>query len=105
MRSLVFAPEANGAATFGRSFSDAVNARALAPSTAASITVPTGAVHAVFSATQDFWAKADATPTIPGDVDNGAAAELNPTVMRVQGLATIGVIAEAACKLTVAFYG
>lgn len=84
---------------------DYVLSRSLAASTAESITVPTGGRYALFSATGDFYANYTTTATVPGDVTNGQASELNPSMRFVQGVTTISVIAPADCVVTVSFWG
>lgn len=84
--------------------SDCVLAKSLAASTAEDITVPSGAVGAVFSATADFYANYTTTATVPGDVTDGSASELNPTTRDVTGVTTISVISPTTAIVTVAFY-
>ena len=81
-----------------------VNSNSLAASTAESQTVPTGAKWVLFSATCNFYANAAATATVPGDVTNGSASELNPSAWYVDGVTTISVISPSACVITFAFY-
>lgn len=84
--------------------SDFVLSRALAADVAESFTVPAGAKYVVFSATGDFYANYSATATVPGDVTNGSASELNPTARDVSGVATISIIAQAITIVTASFY-
>lgn len=83
-----------------------VLARSLAASTAESITVPSGARFALFSATGDFYANYTTTATVPGDtaITDATASELNPAMRFISGVTTISVIATAAAVLTVAFW-
>lgn len=80
------------------------DARSLAANTAESHTVPDGATQVVFSGTTNFYALANGTAAVPGDVTDGSAAELNPLVWLLDGVATIGLIAPAACVVTMTFY-
>lgn len=84
--------------------SDCVMSRSLAADTAESITVPTGAGIVVLSATGDFYANWTTTATVPADVTDGSASELNPGVRKVAAGATISVIAPAAARITASFY-
>lgn len=79
-------------------------ARSLAAGVAESITVPSGAKYVVFSATADFYANYTTTATVPGDVTDGTASELNPTGRIIQGVTTISVISADTCIITAAFY-
>lgn len=83
-----------------------VLAKSLAASTAESITVPTGARFALFSATADFYANYTTTATVPGDtaISDATASELNPAMRFISGVTTISVIAPVATVLTIAFW-
>lgn len=81
-----------------------VNSVSLSASTAESITVPNGARFAVFSATGDFYVNYSTTATVPGDVSDGTASELNPSVRDVYGLSSFSVISAGTPIITVAFY-
>lgn len=104
MRPLVFGVAAQGGVTYGIPFSDTVLARSLSAGVAEAFTVPAGARHVVLSATADFHARPDATAAIPGDVTDGTASELNPTIRNVDGVASISVISAEACIVTASFY-
>lgn len=93
--------DSNGQTIFARPPSGHVNARVLAGA-AESVTVPTGAKFAVFSATADFYANSTATAAAATDIDNGSASELNPSVWDVTGLTSISLFGTAS--VTVAFY-
>lgn len=74
-----------------------VDARVLAANTNEDHTVPTGASYVMFSANIDFYAKAGGTAAVPaGDVTDGTASFLNPTLWDVTGQTTIGLITAAA---------
>lgn len=82
-----------------------VNARSLAANVGEDTTVPTGAKKVLFAAACNFYAKIGGTATIPGDVTNGSAAELNPAAWHLTpNITTIGLIAPVACVVTVTFY-
>lgn len=87
------------------SFTDHIDARVLAASTAETVTVPTGATAVFFSSTADFYVNAFITATVPAaDVTDGTASELNPLQRSVQGIASFSMIAPAAATITMAFY-
>lgn len=82
-----------------------VNARSLAANVGEDTTVPSGAKKVLFAATCNFYAKVGGTATVPGDVTNGSAAELNPAAWHLDGTTTtIGLISPSACVVTVTFY-
>jgi hypothetical protein len=73
--------------------------------TAKAITIPTGAKFAMFSCADNFYINFAGTAVIPvGDVTNGSASELNPTVRNVDGYTSFSAIASSSCILTVAYY-
>lgn len=83
-----------------------VMSRSLAASTAEDITPPTDARYVVFSATANYYVNAFATATVPADVTNGTASELNPSgySFNPNELPTFSVISPVACVITAAFY-
>lgn len=82
-----------------------VNARSLAANVNEDTTVPTGAKKVIFSATCNFYAKSGGSATVPGDVTNGSASELNPAAWSLDaGITTIGLISPAACVVTISYY-
>ena len=93
---------------FGLVPSEYVNSVSLAASTAETIPVPATAMSVLFSATCNFYANYSTTATVPGDVTNGSASELNPTqrtlMLGSTRIAAISVISAAACVITAAFY-
>lgn len=93
-----------GVVTFARPASDTINAKSLAAGVAETETVPAGATFVIFSSTADFYAKTNATATVPGDVADGTASELNPAMWTVTGGTTISVIAPAATVVTFTYY-
>ena len=86
--------------------SDHIDNFVLAAGTAKAVIVPTAAVFAVFLATGTFYARwgggAAAVPA--ADVTDGTGAEVNPTVRSVAGVASLSLIAPAACVVAVAWY-
>jgi hypothetical protein len=106
--TLEFLNDANGRQTFARKPSVHVDARVLGIATRESYTLPSGAKFVIFSANGDFYAKPDdgaSNVAVPGaDVTDGTAGELNPLVWNVEGATSIGLIAPAACIVTMAVY-
>ena len=75
--------------------------------TADTITVPAGARFALFSASDDFFARYDGQAAVvpSSDVEDGTGSELNPIVRAVKAGETISIIAAAAATIvTVSFY-
>lgn len=69
------------------------------------VTVPTGAKFAVFSASSDIWVRVGGTAAIPaGDTTDGTGAELNPTIRYLGAETTIGIISGYAAKVSIMFY-
>ena len=91
--------------------SDYVDARALTSGGGAeSLTVPTGALYAVFSCTGNFYAAYDGTAAVPSDVSDGRASELNPTIRKLLNASgavfkTISVITpDSSAVVTVSYF-
>lgn len=77
----------------------------LEAATAVQYTLPTGSNYALFSATQNFYVAYSGVATIPStNIVNGTGAELNPVLRTINGLATISLICEAACIVTISTY-
>lgn len=105
MKRLTVAQDANAKySLFCIRPSDYTDAKELAAGVAETITVPADAVKVLFSCTGNFYAKHAAAATIPGDVSDGSAAALNPSGWVVAAADEIGVIAPAACILTLEYY-
>ncbi len=83
-----------------------IDTRVLAANTAEAHTVPSGAKYVAFAADGDFYANFDqasiAVPT--GDVTDGSGGEFNPSARYIGDIATIRLIAAAACTVTMSFY-
>ena len=87
--------------------SDYVLSRSLAASTAESFTVPTSprARFVLFSSNVDFYANWTTTATVPGDVTDGSASELNPSMRFIPNDCTaISVISPDAGVVTASFW-
>lgn len=70
------------------------------------VTVPAEARVVLFSATGNFWLSADSTPAVPAaDILDGTAPELNPSGRAVRAGQTLGLVAPAACTVSLSFYG
>jgi hypothetical protein len=89
-----------------RPIPQSVMARALAASTAESITPPAGSRFVIFSANVDIHVNCFTTATVPGDTTDGTASELNPSgyMFSPNELPTISVISASAGIVTAAFY-
>jgi hypothetical protein len=99
------AQDNNGQATFAVPFADHINVQTLAPTVAETVTIPSGARYVVFSSTADFYARINATATIPvGDVTNGSGSEMNPSIRQLKDVTSLSVISPSACTITMAFY-
>jgi hypothetical protein len=83
--------------------------RDVAALTAERVTIPAGAVFVLFSATDHFVAlDGDNTVSVawPTDVDDGTAAELNPTIRKLDGTTTnISVMLRTAGQVSLRFFG
>ena len=104
MTRLALESDFRGSITYGRPVSDTVNARSLSAGAAETETVPAGAHFVIFSATGDFYAKTNGAAAVPGDVTDGTASELNPSMWTLTGVTTISVISEATTKITFTYY-
>lgn len=59
----------------------------------------------VFSCSSNFYANPAAVATVPGDVTDGSASELNPSAWHITPeMTTISVISPVACVITASFY-
>lgn len=90
----------------GIDFPTYTNGYPLAANTAQSVTVPTGATHALFAGASTFYVRYDGSAAaIPTEaVTNGTNAELNPKVRRIKGLSTLSLISPATNFVTVSFF-
>lgn len=69
------------------------------------INKPAGAGYVTFGSTGVFFAKPDAIPEVPTDDVTGAASECNPHAWRLSsGIGAIGLVAPAACTVTLAYH-
>lgn len=85
--------------------SDHTHALLLSPGVSKAVTVPPDARVALFSATGNFWLSADNAPAVPTlDILDGTAPELNPSGRAVRAGQTLGLVAPAACTVSLSFY-
>jgi len=101
MKKMAIASEQGGLNTFAIPFADSVFTRVLAGS-AETITVPDGAVFAVFSATADVWVSNGGTAAVPAADSDVALTELNPATRVVAAGDVLSLI--GTCTVTVSFY-
>jgi hypothetical protein len=85
-----------GDGSFALRPADYVLSKALAASTAEAFTVPENATHVLLACTEDFFANWTTTATVPGDVTDGTASDLNPDMRICRGVTSISVITAAA---------
>lgn len=104
MKQLKIEEDPNSYPTFAIPAPDSVNGVALGANTAESITVPSGAKFALFSADTDFFARYTGTATVITDTTDGSGSELNPVIRSLLSSDTISVISENSCLITVSFY-
>jgi hypothetical protein len=83
-----------------------VDAKVLAAGVAETVTVPTGAKVAIFSANTDFYVNfSGGTAAAPSaDVADGSASELNPAVRYVFGQGTFSIVSPYVCIVTLSYY-
>ena len=89
--------------------SDYVLSKTLAASVAESFGTPDGAEFVAFSSNSDFYANYTTTATVPADVTDGTASELNPTIRRLRFqdgtvIGAISVISAGAAQITASYY-
>ena len=105
MKTLTQTKTANAEQVDAIVFTDQVDVRVLAASTAETHTIPTGAKTVFFSATDNFYVSAFETATVPSvDVTDGTGSELNPLQRSVVGITSISIIAPATTVVTMSFY-
>jgi len=104
MKPLTIASGANGHPTYSLPAPDTINGVALLAGVAESITIPSGARHVIFSATDDFYARYGGTAAVITDTTDGTGSELNPVIRTLLSSDTISVIADAGCNITASFY-
>jgi hypothetical protein len=87
-------------------FSDTVNTY-IGTGASQAVTVPTGAKYASFVGTGNFYVKftAGGTAVIPAaNVTDGTASALNPSVRRVESLASFAIIAAVGTVVNVSYF-
>lgn len=106
MKALTVNRGANGEHTYAIPAPDYVNSYALGASVAETVTIPSGATVAMFSALSDFYVSYGTAATVPsGDVTDGSASELNPTVRDISGYSTLSIVSPTGSnQVTITFY-
>ena len=105
LNSLTYRSGANEETTFARAKPTFINAAVLEASVEKQIAVPEGAGSCVFSADGDFFARPDATASVPSeDITDGSGSELNPAQWDVHDVAILRLIAPEATIVTLSFY-
>ena len=84
--------------------SDYCNSHDLVAGQAETARVPEAAKYALFASSGDFYVNYSAEATVPEDVADGSAAELNPTMRYITGIASISLVAPADCNVTISYY-
>ncbi|NYZ17910.1 NAD/NADP transhydrogenase alpha subunit-like protein [Azospirillum sp. RWY-5-1] len=70
------------------------------------IAVPAGAQTVLFASTGPFWVRYGAPAALPVDDDTGGdAPELAPAARWIARVTVLGLVAPAACTVSLAFYG
>ncbi|WP_298333818.1 hypothetical protein [Asticcacaulis sp.] len=105
MRSIVLQGDAMGFPMAIVNVSDHVCCLQLIAGQAKQLTVPAGANIALFAATGPFWCRIGGAVTLPtGDISDGTAPELNPAGRNVEAGQILGLVAPAACAISISFY-
>ncbi|MBB3267889.1 hypothetical protein FHW79_005559 [Azospirillum sp. OGB3] len=70
------------------------------------VTVPNEAVSVLFNATGLFWVQYGGGAALPTGSDlSGGAPELAPQARRVEAGTVLGLVAPAACLVSLSFFG
>jgi hypothetical protein len=85
--------------------SDTIYSGLLVASTEQTVTVPTGADFAIFTADADFYANYDTTAAVPTGTISQTGGELIPEIRYIGDVTAIHLIAPSTCKISIAFYG
>ena len=105
MIQFIMKSDRNGRDAFAYTQSDHIDNRVLAANTPEVHPVPSGAKYALIRATTDVWVKVGAAAAVPsGDSSGGDGSEINPGLLWLNGATTIGLVAEATCKVSLSFY-
>jgi hypothetical protein len=108
MGKLWFANDGNRFCDFVIPFSDYIDSKTMAANVARDFVVPAGKKKVFFSITPvgtTFFADTGRTATIPGDVADGSASEMNPAGRAVTYGTTISVItATNGAVITAAYF-
>lgn len=105
MRSFRTYADAMGMASDVLEPSDTRHVIVLAAGVAKSVAVPAGAGTVLFAATGPFWVRYGGAAALPAADDlSGQAPELSPAARRVEGVATLGLVAPADAIVSLAWY-
>jgi len=105
MKNLSIKADANGDfPTWCRVPSDTINSFTLAAGGAVSATVPALAGKVFFSCDVDFYVKYKGAATVPGNISNGTACEMNPACYIVSPADTLGIISASNGTITLTYY-
>jgi hypothetical protein len=81
----------------------------LVADTGATLTVPTGAKHVLFSCSTNFFVQYTSTAltsaVYAASVTDGTALEQNPELRSLSSVTGLGIIAKAAGDLTLSWFG
>lgn len=82
-----------------------IDAYVLEAGVAKSVAVPEGARIASFSSTNNFYVNFQATAAVPsGDIDTGAAPELNPAARDISGYSSFSMISQDGATVIIAYF-
>lgn len=105
MKALLISLDAGELPTGTIPFSDFINVQVLLPNVAENAVIPSGARFILFSSTADFYARINATATVPStDVTDGSGSEINPAIRSLIGVTTLSLISSVNCTVTMTFY-
>ena len=105
MINFVIKSDANGDfPTWAVRQSNYINSLILAAGVERTTTVPENAGKVLFSCTDNFYMKMDATAAVAVDNVLGTASELNPVFRLVTPGQVIHLISSASCLITLSYY-
>ncbi|HYD64569.1 NAD/NADP transhydrogenase alpha subunit-like protein [Azospirillum sp.] len=98
--------DAMGTPTVAANLSDSRHVVVLTAGTPKTVAVPAGARTVLINATGPVWVQYAAAAALPiADQLDGHAAELNPAMRDITGIASLDLVAPADCAASIAFYG
>ena len=84
--------------------SDTIYSGLLVATTEQTVTKPTGADFAIFTADADFYANYDTTAAVPAGTISQAGGELNPVIRYIGDVSVIHLIAPYDTKISLGFF-